>query len=274
MQRFRRYAEALLNVDLVREREDVDVVDRKRFGVGEQFGHLRRTRQMIRGIELSEQRHDASPQAAASTDENFGITLRANSSRLASTSACGIVSFAFSRKFTQSMPVLSHSFNVRDQLIRIADAHAGRRFGRGTRRVRLAAYLRQQAEARIRRRCIHLARRYELRREIAERAEHLSIRVAFAWSGFSWQYMKFTAATVSLTNSPTGSQRRTMSLYAFTLRSCSAKLPNVRPSAPRPRSAASISVPGLVTATHIGGCGFWYGFGNTARSGMEKYVPS
>ena len=112
VQRLRRHAETLLNVDLVRERENVDVVDRKRFGVGEQFGHLRRTRQMIRGIELSEQRHDSSPQAAASTAENFGITLRANSSRLASTSACGIVSFAFSRKFTQSMPVLSHSFNV------------------------------------------------------------------------------------------------------------------------------------------------------------------
>ena len=34
-----------------------------------------------------------------------------------------------------------------------------------------------------------------------------------------------------------------------------------------PRSAASSSVPGLDTATHIGGCGFWYGLGSTARVG-------
>src|SRR5438105_4907468 len=36
--------------------------------------------------------------------------------------------------------------------------------------------------------------------------------------------------------------------------SCSANCPNVRPRLPSPRSAASSSVPGLVTATHIGGC--------------------
>ena len=41
-----------------------------------------------------------------------------------------------------------------------------------------------------------------------------------------------------------------------------------------PRSAASSSVPGLDTATHIGGWGFWYGLGSTARVGMEKYSPS
>ena len=40
-----------------------------------------------------------------------------------------------------------------------------------------------------------------------------------------------------------------------------------------PRSAASSSVPGLVTVTHIGGCGFWSGFGSTARSGIEKQRP-
>ena len=43
---------------------------------------------------------------------NFGITLRANSSRLASTACCGTVSHAFSRKLTQSTPVLSHCFSV------------------------------------------------------------------------------------------------------------------------------------------------------------------
>ena len=46
------------------------------------------------------------------------------------------------------------------------------------------------------------------------------------------------------------------------------------PSAPMPRSAASSSVPGVDTATHIGGWGFWYGLGSTARIGIEKYSPS
>ena len=41
-----------------------------------------------------------------------------------------------------------------------------------------------------------------------------------------------------------------------------------------PRSAASNSVPGDDTATHIGGCGFWYGLGSTARVGIEKNSPS
>ena len=40
-----------------------------------------------------------------------------------------------------------------------------------------------------------------------------------------------------------------------------------------PRSAAWIAVSGLETATQIGGCGFWYGFGMTLRSGIEKYLP-
>ena len=32
-------------------------------------------------------------------------------------------------------------------------------------------------------------------------------------------------------------------------------------------------MPGDVTATHIGGCGFWIGFGSTARSGIENARP-
>ena len=40
-----------------------------------------------------------------------------------------------------------------------------------------------------------------------------------------------------------------------------------------PRSAASSSVPGEVTVTHSGGCGFCTGLGSTARSGIEKHVP-
>src|SRR5262245_30301638 len=35
-----------------------------------------------------------------------------------------------------------------------------------------------------------------------------------------------------------------------------------------------MKVGGLEHATHIGGCGFEYGFGNTFRSGMRKYLPS
>ena len=41
-----------------------------------------------------------------------------------------------------------------------------------------------------------------------------------------------------------------------------------------PRSAASSSVPGLVTVTHIGGCGSCSGLGSTLRSGIEKLLPS
>src|SRR5262245_54297856 len=35
-----------------------------------------------------------------------------------------------------------------------------------------------------------------------------------------------------------------------------------------------MNVGGLEHATHIGGCGFEYGFGRTFRSGMRKYFPS
>ena len=61
--------------------------------------------------------------------------------------------------------------------------------------------------------------------------------------------------------------------YSRVRRSCSAKPAVATPRQPRPRSAASSSVPGLVTVTHIGGCGFWSGFGSTARSGIEKQRP-
>ena len=38
--------------------------------------------------------------------------------------------------------------------------------------------------------------------------------------------------------------------------------------------AAFSNVDGLPAATHIGGCGFEYGFGSTVRLGIVKYVPS
>ncbi len=41
-----------------------------------------------------------------------------------------------------------------------------------------------------------------------------------------------------------------------------------------PRSAASSSVPGLVTVTHSGGCGSCTGFGSTLRSGIVNASPS
>ena len=56
--------------------------------------------------------------------------------------------------------------------------------------------------------------------------------------------------------------------------SCSANWPNVSPRLPRPRSAASSSVPGLVTATHIGGCGRWYTLGRIVRRGIDQNSPS
>ncbi len=41
-----------------------------------------------------------------------------------------------------------------------------------------------------------------------------------------------------------------------------------------PRSAASSSVPGVVTVTHSGGCGSCTGVGSTRRSGIRQPKPS
>src|SRR5215831_13011106 len=54
----------------------------------------------------------------------------------------------------------------------------------------------------------------------------------------------------------------------------SAGVPNVKQSAPRPSSPASMNVGGLEHATQSGGCGFEYGLGRTLRSGIRKYFPS
>ena len=48
----------------------------------------------------------------------------------------------------------------------------------------------------------------------------------------------------------------------------------VKQITPRPMRAAFSNVSGLPAATHSGGCGFTYGFGNTLRSGIEKNLPS
>ncbi len=80
--------------------------------------------------------------------------------------------------------------------------------------------------------------------------------------------------TWSLTNAPTGSQERIRRRYSAMRFSCSANCPNVSPRLPRPRSAASSSVPGEVTATQSGGCGRWYTLGTIVRSGMDQNSPS
>ena len=62
--------------------------------------------------------------------------------------------------------------------------------------------------------------------------------------------------------------------YSRVRRSCSWRARRRRRRGSRcPRSAASSSVPGLVTVTHIGGWGFCTGFGSTGRSGIEKRSP-
>ena len=72
---------------------------------------------------------------------------------------------------------------------------------------------------------------------------------------------------------PTGVHDWMRRWYSRVRRSCSAKLAAATPRQPMPRSAASSSVPGDVTVTHSGGCGFCTGLGRIARSGIEKHVP-
>ena len=90
----------------------------------------------------------------------------------------------------------------------------------------------------------------------------------------SWQNRKLAEASWSLTNAPAGVQFWMRARYSWTRCSWALNVVKLTPSAPMPRSAASNSVPGDDTATHIGGCGFWYGLGSTARVGIEKNSPS
>src|SRR2546426_3819649 len=75
------------------------------------------------------------------------------------------------------------------------------------------------------------------------------------------------------TNLPTGLHCWMRRRYSLILASCSAKEEKDTPRLPRPRSAASNSVPGLVTATHIGGGGVLYGFGGTPPRGLAEKIP-
>src|SRR5262245_46803061 len=95
-----------------------------------------------------------------------------------------------------------------------------------------------------------------------------------AVDAFSWQKRKLSVVTARVTTELTGSHCSMRRKYSAVRRSCSAYPAAATPRQPRPRSAASHSVPGLVTVTHIGGCGFCTGFGRTFRSGIEKDVPS
>src|SRR6266545_6341797 len=45
----------------------------------------------------------------------------------------------------------------------------------------------------------------------------------------------------------------------------------LNPSTPRPSCAAFAYVGGLPAATHIGGCGFFHGFGRTLRVGIFSF---
>ena len=80
--------------------------------------------------------------------------------------------------------------------------------------------------------------------------------------------------TWSFTKLPTGSQLAIRRWYSAVRRSCSANGAALTPRQPSPRSAASSSVPGVVTVTHIGGCGSWNGLGMTLRAGISKRAPS
>ena len=48
----------------------------------------------------------------------------------------------------------------------------------------------------------------------------------------------------------------------------------LKPITPKPERAAFSYVGGLPAACHIGGCGFFHGFGSTLRVGTLKYSPS
>ena len=89
----------------------------------------------------------------------------------------------------------------------------------------------------------------------------------------SWQYRKFCVVTASLTP-PTGSHSWIRRRYSAVRRSCSANVTAATPRQPMPRSAASSSVPGVVTVTHSGGCGSCTGVGSTRRSGIRQPMPS
>src|SRR5207249_10542007 len=75
------------------------------------------------------------------------------------------------------------------------------------------------------------------------------------------------------TNLPTGLHCWMRRRYSLILASCSAKEEKDTPRLPRPRSAASSSVPGVVTATHIGGWGRLYTVGTSVRRGIDQNSP-
>ena len=123
--------------------------------------------------ELAEDGHQRSPAAAGFDPAKAGITSRAKRRRLSSTSAWGITSCAFSRKFTRSTPHRLPALERAHDALRPTQAQslAGllARLGPGG----LAAELGQEAERRIRPAGKDLAHRGELGRQIVERVRHL-----------------------------------------------------------------------------------------------------
>src|SRR3989442_2185717 len=92
-------------------------------------------------------------------------------------------------------------------------------------------------------------------------------------SSSSWQTKKLMVLTLLLTNLPTGLQFWMRRRYSLIFASCSAKDEKDTPRLPMPRSAASNSVPGLVTATHIGGGGVFLCVGQNSAGGRLQNTP-
>src|SRR5438105_11016944 len=91
--------------DLARELEDLGLRQLPRLGV--EILHRRQPARDRREIELAEDGHQDLPPL------NAGMTSRPKSRRLASTSACGIVSAVLTRKLTRSTPHASQRLSAR-----------------------------------------------------------------------------------------------------------------------------------------------------------------
>src|SRR6185295_16844460 len=108
MERLREQVHHLLVVDFEDQVQDLGPLDLPRRRV--QVAHYRRAVEQCRPIPRSKERHYASPPAATVASRgvafvaNFGITSRANSRLESSTSCCGTVSAALSKKLIRSTP--------------------------------------------------------------------------------------------------------------------------------------------------------------------------
>ena len=148
---------------------------------------------------------------------------------------------------------------------------SGTRAGVGARG--LPAELRQQAERRVRARRVRLARGERAGREIVERAGeppaglHAGLVVLVAVEEVDRVHLLVHELADRLAELDAAAVLGDLLLL-------------LGEAAERQAEAAEAAVGGvelgagrLVTATHIGGCGFWYGFGRMARDGIENASP-